>query len=165
MILDIPRGDLIESPSSYGLSIFSSKDVSHHDEGTGAAHEESSSVSIGDLWPKIDNLDEAGHEGTFAAAPQSHREDPASHPRPSFSGSRKRVREGADKALTEQAENAPLDEVSGPSSAPPRGYGGGSVRSKAAWILLDTPRAISPCMRRLFVDRQYSPSIGMDQSE
>jgi hypothetical protein len=41
---------------------FSSKDVSHHDEGTGAAHEESSSVSIGDLWPKIDNLDEAGHE-------------------------------------------------------------------------------------------------------
>jgi hypothetical protein len=52
-----------------------------------------------------------------------------------------------------------------PSSAPPRGYGASSVKNNAVRILADAPGAISPCMRRSFVDRRYSPSIGMDRSK
>jgi hypothetical protein len=64
MVLDTPQGDLADiSSSSYGLSLFSSKDGSHHDEGVVAAPRGSSSVSIGELWPDIDRLDEAGPEG------------------------------------------------------------------------------------------------------
>jgi hypothetical protein len=39
-----------------------------------------------------------------------------------------------------------------------------ALRSKATWILSDAPEAILPHMRS-FVDRQYSPSTSMDQSE
>jgi hypothetical protein len=39
------------------------------------------------------------------------------------------------------------------------------MKNKAAQILSTAPGAISPHMRRLFVDRQYSPSIGMDLCE
>jgi hypothetical protein len=52
-----------------------------------------------------------------------------------------------------------------PSSGPPRGRGRGSVRNKAAQILSAAPGAISPRMRRSFVDRQYLPSTEMDRSE
>jgi hypothetical protein len=39
------------------------------------------------------------------------------------------------------------------------------VKKKAAQILSTAPRAISPRMRRSFVDRQYSPLIDMDLTE
>jgi hypothetical protein len=58
-----------------------------------------------------------------------------------------------------------VDGAPGLSSTTPKGYGGGSVENKAAWILADAPRAISPRMRRSFIDKQYSPSTDMDQSE
>jgi hypothetical protein len=45
------------------------------------------------------------------------------------------------------------------------GCGRGSTRNKVARILSAFPGAISPHMRRSFVDGQYSPSTGMDQSE
>jgi hypothetical protein len=40
-----------------------------------------------------------------------------------------------------------------------------SVKQKAVQILADAFRAILSRMRRSFVDRQYTPSTGMDQSE
>jgi hypothetical protein len=43
--------------------------------------------------------------------------------------------------------------------------GWGSARNKAARILFATLGAISPRMWRSFVDRQYSPSTGIDRSE
>jgi hypothetical protein len=46
-----------------------------------------------------------------------------------------------------------------------KGHGKGSVKKKASQILSAAAGAISPRMRRSFVDRQYSPSTGMDQSE
>jgi hypothetical protein len=162
IILNTPHGYLIKiSSSSYELSIFSLKTGSHHDEGTGAVRGESSSVSIGGLWREINNLDEASCEGTSSTATQNHREDPASHPLSNSGGSKRKVREDVVHA----AEKASLDETPGWSSAPPRGCVGGSVRSKATWILSDAPEAILPHMRRSFADRQYSPSTGMDQSE
>jgi hypothetical protein len=45
-----------------------------------------------------------------------------------------------------------LDEVLGPSSAPPRGCGGGSMKNKALQILADALGAISPQMHRSFID-------------
>jgi hypothetical protein len=41
----------------------------------------------------------------------------------------------------------------------------GSAKNKAAQILADASGMISHWMKRLFVDRQYSPSTGMDRSE
>jgi hypothetical protein len=65
VILDNPRADLIEVPtSSYDLSLFSLKAGSHPDEGVGVMPGGLLSVSIGELWPGIDQLDEAGPKGT-----------------------------------------------------------------------------------------------------
>jgi hypothetical protein len=46
-----------------------------------------------------------------------------------------------------------------------RGRESGSAKRKAARILSVAPGTISPPMRRSFVDRRYSPSTGMGQSE
>jgi hypothetical protein len=113
-------------------------------------------VSIGESWPDIDKLDKAGREGASA---QSRRE--SLPPRPSSERLSRRVNEGTVLVT----RRALVDDALGPLSAPLRGYGGGSARSKAARILSDTPKAILPHMQRSFMDRQYSPSIGMDRSE
>jgi hypothetical protein len=55
-----------------------------------------------------------------------------------------------------------IGEVCGLSTAPQGGSSGSSVKNKAARILADAPEAISPRLRRSFVDMQYSPSTGMD---
>jgi hypothetical protein len=39
------------------------------------------------------------------------------------------------------------------------------VKHKAMWIFVDASGVISPQMRRLFIDRQCSPSTRMNQSE
>jgi hypothetical protein len=161
VILNTPRGGLIKILwSSYGLSIFSSKAGSRHAEGTRAVPGGSSSVCIGELWPDIDKLDKAGPEGTSVIAPWSPRGDPASHCHPDLIGS-KRMRGDASRVVGRVS----FDEALSPSFAPPKGWGGGSAKSNTARILSDAPWAISPCMRRSFVDRQYSPSTSMDRSE
>jgi hypothetical protein len=87
VVLDTPRGDLVEiSSSSYGLSLFSSKVGSHHNEGAGATLGGSTSVSIGELWPDIDRLNEASHEGTSTFITWSPRMGPSSHPCVDFRG-------------------------------------------------------------------------------
>jgi hypothetical protein len=118
MILDTPHDDCVEiSSSSYGLSLFLSKTGSHHDEGVGATLEESPSVSIGELWPGIDRLDDAGPEGIAMAAASNLQ-------RSSGSG---RIAEGPSFAYEGMVG------ASGPlSSAVSRGCGGGSTRDRAA---------------------------------
>jgi hypothetical protein len=161
VVLDTPRGDLVElSSSSYGLSLFYSKDGSHHDEGAGAPPGGSSSISIGDLWPSIDRLDEAGPEGPSAILGQNPRGDQGSHSCTELQGS-KRMGEGSSCA----SRVASVGEVLGPSYALPTGYGTGSVKNKAVWILADAPGVILSRMRQSFTDRQYSLSTSMDQSK
>jgi hypothetical protein len=46
-----------------------------------------------------------------------------------------------------------------------KGRGKGFMKKKASQTLSATSGAISPHMRRLFVDRQYSPLTGMDRRE
>jgi hypothetical protein len=116
-------------------------------------------MSIVELWPYINELDETGHDGTSATTARSHREN--SPPRPSSGRSKKETATGA----TLMTRRALLDDALMPSSTQPRCCGGGSVRNKAARILSDALRAISPCMQRSFIDKQYSPPTGMDRSE
>jgi hypothetical protein len=52
------------------LSFFSLKAGSHPDKGVRATSGGSSSVSVGELWPGIDQLDEVGPEGTSAVSVQ-----------------------------------------------------------------------------------------------
>jgi hypothetical protein len=54
--------------------------------------------------------------------------------------------------------------VPGPSCVP-SDYGRNSAKNKAARILEDTSKAISPHMRCSFIDRKYSHLTGMDRSE
>jgi hypothetical protein len=60
---------------------------------------------------------------------------------------------------------APVDGAPSSSSAPSRSCDGGSAKNKAAQILANASWAIPCQMRRSFVDRQYSPSTGMDRRE
>jgi hypothetical protein len=134
---------------------FFSKAGSHLDEGAGAAPGGSSSVSVGELWLGIDQLDEVGPEGTSAVLVQDQRRNPPLHSRAGPQGLRE---------LDEVSSRANQG-ISGSSSTLPCGCGGDSEKNKVARILVDASRAISPQMRHPFVDRQYSPSTGMDRSK
>jgi hypothetical protein len=156
IILDTPQDDLIEiSSSSYGLSLFSLKAGSHLDKCTEAAPGESSSVSVWELWPGIDLLDEPGLEGTSAVLTQGPWWDQVSRSHTDPQGSWR-----MDKGSSCVDRGAP-----GSSSVPQHGCGGSSAKNKATQILVDASRTIAPQMKHLFVDRQYSPSTGMDRSE
>jgi hypothetical protein len=155
--LDTPGVGVIKISSSCDLSVFSSQVDPHRAEGGGDVAEGSSSPSIGELWPDIDKLDEVNRRATFVGdLPGSTLHEQ------SVSALVARVDERANPANRTLVDDAP-----GPSSAPPRGRGRGRgfTREKATQILAAAPGAISPHMQRLFVDRQYSPSTGMDRSE
>jgi hypothetical protein len=98
------------------------------------------------LWPDIDKLDEVNHGATFMGDLLGG----TLHER-SSSRSIARVNERASPAN----KRTLMDNALGLSSTLPRGHGRGrySMRKKAAQILAAAPRAISPHMRRSFVDR------------
>jgi hypothetical protein len=115
-------------------------------------------MSIWELWPDIDMLDEVNHGAAFVGdllGIMLHEQ--------SFSSSIVRVNEHANPV----SKRTLIDDALGPSSALPRGrgHGRGSLRKRAVQILAAALGAILPRIWRLFVDRQYSPSSGMDQSE
>jgi hypothetical protein len=65
-------------------------------------------------------------------------------------GSKKRTISESTRDVTKRVV---LELSSGPSSAPPKGYGGGSARSKAARILMNASGDILPHMKRSFAER------------
>jgi hypothetical protein len=117
-------------------------------------------VSFGELWPGIDVLDEAVLKGTSVVPAQEPLGGEASHSCGRLQGSR---RKGEGSLCVDR--RALVDGAPGSSSAPSRSCVGGSMKNKAAQILANAYGAISPQMRCSFVDRQYSPSTGMDRSE
>jgi hypothetical protein len=137
------------------LSVFPSQVDPHRAEGGGDAPEASSSLSIGELWPDIDKLDEINHGVIFMG---NFRETHFTNETP-----RRRLR-GVNKCASPTNKRVLMDDAPGPSSVLPRGCGcgRGSASKKATQILVTTPRAILPHMWRSFVDRQYSPSTGMN---
>jgi hypothetical protein len=163
IILDTPHGDFIEiSSSSYDLSLFSSMAGSDHDKGVVAALRKSSSVSIGDLWPKIDSSCGTDLDGAFTTATSRLLEASTSCLLSGVGGRRK---EKVTEGMRDVIEGATLGQAPGPSSASPKVASGDSTKSKAAQILADASGDISPRMKRPFAERRYSPSTGMDQSK
>jgi hypothetical protein len=144
--LDMPSAVVVEISISCDLSIFPSQVDPHRAEGGRDAPEGSLSTSIGELWSDIDKLDEINCGTTFMMdlPGGAHRER---HSSPSVARVNTRVSPTNKRAL--------MDDAPRPSSALPRGRGRGrgSVRKKVAQILVVATRAISPHMRRSFVDR------------
>jgi hypothetical protein len=153
--VDMPSGKVAEKSSSYDLSIFSSRAGPEGVEIV-TVTSEGSSPSIGELWLDIDKLDEIRHEDTSIV----HTHDVSVHGRKSIASAEKagrRSRRKGNKALLKDAPRT--------SNIKSKSRGSGSAKREAALILSATPGTISLHMRRLFVDRRYSPLIGMDLSD
>jgi hypothetical protein len=120
----------------------------------------SPSVSVGELWPEIDLLDEVIRGGTSVVPVQGPHGDQTSHSHADLQGSRK-----WDEGSSRIDQKALIDGAPGWSFALPCGSGGGSTKNKAAQILANASRAISSRMRHSFVDRQYSPLTGIYWTE
>jgi hypothetical protein len=126
--LDTPHDVVIEiSSSSYNLLLFSQKASSDHDGGAGASPRESSSVSIGDLWPEIDSSHDADYEGAFATTKHSHSEASTSRLVSYAGGLKEKIKE----RVRDVAKGAALEQALGRSSAPKKGCGGSSAKGKA----------------------------------
>jgi hypothetical protein len=142
------------------ICLFSLKTDAQFIKGGGNASEGSSSVSIRELWAEMDMMDEISHGGNSTGkVPRNVHRGRRSLP----------LVEKTDERACCMDKGALLNDTPRPSNAQPRGHGRGhgrcSAKNKVTRILSAVPRAISPCMRRSFVDRQYSPSTGMDLSE
>jgi hypothetical protein len=113
-------------------------------------------VSIGELWAEMDMIYAISREGTSVGnAPRNAHHERRSVPLVKTTG----------ESSSHTDKGALLDDTPGSSNAPPRGRGKCSAKNKATQILSGAPGAISLRMWRSFVDRQYSPSTGMDLSE
>jgi hypothetical protein len=138
------------------LFIFSSGANSQHAEGIEVTSEGLPIMSIAELWPDIDKLDEINHGGVSAInIPEVMLRE-----KKSWTSVEK-----TNKPARCRGKGALLNDAPGPSNILPKGRGKSSMKRKAAQILFGAPGAISPRMRRLFADRQYSPSISMGLSE
>jgi hypothetical protein len=102
-------------------------------------------------------LDGAGLRGTSTAPSW---EDQVLHSCMDTKGSRR-----MGKGSSHVDRGAPVGGAPGSSFAPQCGCGGDFVKNKVVRILADAPGVILPRMKHSFVDRQYSPSTGMDRSE
>jgi hypothetical protein len=138
-----PSGEAAKKSDSYNLSIFSSGANSEGAEVVAATREESS-PSIGELRPDIDNLDDPPCEDTSVVRVRDA----------SIRGKRSAVSiKNTSKRSRWEGNKGSLTDVVGTSSIRSRNFEGGSVRRDAAQILSAAPGAISPRMRRSFVDR------------
>jgi hypothetical protein len=153
--VDTPSGVVAEKSSSYDLSIFSSRADSQGAEIVAIASGGSSS-SIRELWPDIDKLDEIQREDTSVV----HTHDVSVHGRRSTVSAEK-----ASRRSRREGRKALLKDVPGMSNVKSKGHGGSFAKREAVLILSVAPGAVSPRMRRSFVERRYSPSISMGLSE
>jgi hypothetical protein len=153
--VDTPSGEVAKISSSYNLPIFYSRADPQRAESVEVAPE-GSSPSIGVLWPQIDKLDEIQREDTSVV----HTHEVAHHDRKSLASAKK-----IDKRSKRSGKGALLSDAPGPSNIMSKGCGKGLAKKNVAPILSTVPGAISPRMRRSFVDRQYSPLTGMEQSK
>jgi hypothetical protein len=126
------------------LSIFSSQVDLHRAEGDGDVAEGSSSLSIGELWPDIDKVDEVNRGAMFVG---------------DLSGSTDCERSllalgvRVNEHVNPMNKRTLVDDAPGPSSAPPRGHGRGSTRKKATQILAAAPELSHPtCGGHLLID-------------
>jgi hypothetical protein len=156
IVLDTPSSGIIKISSSCDLPKSSLKADSRRSKGAGAAPEMSPSASIRDLWPDIDKLDEI-NSGDASIENVPGNVIHGQRLMPSVVRTNENVRHVVKRIVVNDAPRR--------SNAPPGGRGRGSAKKKATLILFTAPKDISPRMQRSFINRQYSPSTGMDQSE
>jgi hypothetical protein len=132
---------------------FSSTAGSRGGKDAGTMPDESPNMRVGELWPKIDQLDEVDPRNA-SVPPAENQNDQALH-----------SRMGSHEVEVGYGDSRVGKDVPGSLTCPPRGCEEGSVSNKAVQILADAAGAVLPRMRCSFVDRRYSPSTGMDHSE
>jgi hypothetical protein len=152
----MPSGEVVEVSSSCDLSIFSSGADPQRDEGVGVTHEGLSSMSIRELWPDIDKLDEIDGGDTSAV----NIAEVTLHEKKSLASIKK-----ANKHARRGGKGALLNNAPRPSNVLQKGHRMGFANEKLAQILSNALGAVSLRMRRPFVDKWYSPSTGMEPSE
>jgi hypothetical protein len=153
--VDTSSGEAVEKSSSYNLPIFSFGAYSEGAEVVTVTREDSS-PSVKELWLDIDKLDDPPCEDTSVV--RAHNA--------SICGKRSAAPfEDANKLSMREGKRDSLPDVAGTSDFRSKGREDRSMRKEAARILSATPDAISPRMRRSFVDRRYSPSTDMGLSE
>jgi hypothetical protein len=139
--VDSPSGEIAEVSSSYDLSIFSSGVDAQCDESVEATSI-GSCLSVEELWPDIDKLDEIQHEDASIV----HSRDVAGC-RNSMASAEK-----SDKHSQRSGKKVSLNDAPGLPDIKSKARGKGSAKKKAAQIL-SAPGTISPRMRRSFIDR------------
>jgi hypothetical protein len=141
--VDTPSGEVAEKSSSYDMSIFSSR-VNPECVEIVAVASRGPSPSIGELWPDIDKLYKIRREDTSVV----HTRDVLVHGRKLIASVEKAGRRSRCKG-----NKALLKDVPGLSNIRSKGHESGFAKREAALILFAAPGAISPCMRRSFVER------------
>jgi hypothetical protein len=133
--VDTPSGEAIEKSSSYNLSIFSGADSSGTEVVTAMCDD--SRLSVVELWPDIDKLDNPSSGDTSVVRTR----DATIH------GKRSDVLiEDADRRSGREGKQDSLSDVAGTSGFRSKGYVEGSVRKDVVRILSAAPGAISPRM-------------------
>jgi hypothetical protein len=153
--VDTPSGEAVEKSSSYNLSIFSSGADSRGAKVVTAMCDDSS-LSIVELWPDIDKLDNPSCGDTSIV----HMRDVT------ICGKRlDALIEDANMRSGCEGKLDSLSDVAGTCNFRSKGCLGGSVRKDTAWILSAAAGAISPHMQRSLLDRRYSPLTAMGLCE
>jgi hypothetical protein len=140
--VDTPSDEVAEKSSSYDLSSFSSGGNSQGAKIIAAAPGDSS-MSIGELCPDIDKLDEIPREATSIMCIP----DILIRGRLSVSA------ENASGCYGREGKHALLKDSPGSSKMKSKIHGGCSTKREAAWILSAILGATSMNMRRSFLDR------------
>jgi hypothetical protein len=135
--VDTPSGKIVEVSSSCDLSIFYVGADPQRAEGIEVTPEGSSSMSIGELWPNIDKLDEINRGGASAV---NIPEVVLREKKPWMSV------EKTNKHARRRGMGGLLNDASGPSNVLLKGRGKGSTKRKAEQILSGAPRVISSHM-------------------
>jgi hypothetical protein len=120
------------------------------------ATREGSSPSVGELWLGIEKLDNPSREDTSIVCVCNA----LIHGKRSAA-----LIKDTNKHSRRDGNRGSLTDVAGTSDFRSKRRRCGSARRKAARILSAALGAISPRMRRSFVDRRYSPLTGMGLSE
>jgi hypothetical protein len=153
--VDTPNNEAVEKSTSYNLSIFSSGADSRGAEVVTAMCDDSS-LSIVELWPDIDKLDNLSSGDISIVCMR----DTMIHGKRSDAPV-----EDADRRSGCEGKRDSLLDVAGTSDFRSKGCVGGSMRKDIAWILSAAPSAISPHVPRSLLDRRYSPPTGMGLCE
>jgi hypothetical protein len=138
-----PSGEVVEVSSSCDLFIFSSGADSQHAEGIEVTSEGLPIMSIAELWPDIDKLDEINHGGVSAInIPEVMLRE-----KKSWTSVEK-----TNKPARCRGKGASLNDAPGPSNVLPKGHGKSSMKRKLRrYCLVPLEQFLHVCEGRLSI--------------